>query len=142
MEQRTRDQVTNMMFNLATQGENRTRCTRRGVAALACPSSNDHPIVVALNTVTEVNGSDGCTGMLGDCGCEHAEAKLVVRLLNSRGPLGLWMFCSLSPCVACAHLIARSGLFTHVYWGKSHRTVKKSTRILRAANIIAEKWWA
>lgn len=52
-----------------------------------------------------------CTGVVGGCGCSHAEPRAVMQALESRVhyPEAQVLFCLYSPCTNCANIILDSG---------------------------------
>lgn len=66
-----------------------------------------------------------CTGERGNCGCPHAELKLLMDALRSgmRGPF--IMATNYSPCTSCAHAIIASGIVSAVAF---FHTTKHDTR--------------
>lgn len=51
------------------------------------------------------NGDDGCTGEEGNCGCTHAEDRLLSLIPN---PVKICI--THSPCMSCAKLLVKCGV--------------------------------
>ena len=89
----------------------------------------------------EVNGpakGSTCSGGEGSCGCMHAEAKLIMRML-SEGRQHTHLEVTLAPCVHCAHLIVAVGWVKRVTYLQDYRD-KRGVRIMRDAGLEVEKW--
>lgn len=106
-------------------------CTRAGVGALAGKIVAGELVVLGAAS----NGSAICTAIEGACGCIHAEARLIVRLLREHpGVRGLAMFTSTAPCPQCAQLIVESRIVSSIAWGMPWRS-DLGERIVVASGI-------
>lgn len=59
----------------------------------------------------------GCSGVLGGCGCIHAEARLVLRAMRMHANVRGIVVTSYSPCTNCANLLVESKICVGVVWG-------------------------
>tara|TARA_R100000152_G_C6728751_1_gene153712 strand:- start:9 stop:359 length:351 start_codon:yes stop_codon:yes gene_type:complete len=105
-----------------------SKCRRRPVAARFGPK-------IAVNG--PANGST-CSGYVGNCGCMHAEAKLIMEMLKE-GREHPHLEVTLAPCVQCAHLIVAVGWIKRVTYTHDYRD-KQGVRIIRNAGLEVEKW--
>lgn len=70
------------------------------------------------NIVTAKNGNPGtCTGIIGQCGCQHAEHKLLKKMPN---PVAVSV--SHAPCIDCAKKLVSAGVRTVTYLKPYRRT--------------------
>lgn len=111
--------VMEILAQLKADAAAHSRCLRRICAA-------------RINDLVVFNGPGNlsCTGLQGDCGCMHAEARLIATMLK-RGTLETvlvgvptTLLTTLSPCVACAHLIGESGFVTRWLYLRQYRETK------------------
>jgi deoxycytidylate deaminase len=63
------------------------------------------------NIMTAKNGNPGtCNGVVGKCGCQHAEYKLLKKMPN---PMAVSV--SHAPCLDCAKRLVEAGVNTVTY---------------------------
>lgn len=87
------------------------------------------------------NGFDeaesSCTNEVGNCGCPHAEQKLILELprILDQDIGQLIMCCLYSPCTQCANLIVLSKLFHLVIFETLTEHDKRGEKILHRHGI-------
>ncbi len=61
-----------------------------------------------------------CTNIVGNCGCSHAEPRMVMKLLHDgyAGGKKFVLLCEYSPCTNCANIILDSNLFHGIIYHK------------------------
>lgn len=125
-----------MALDDASWAERGTRCLRRGTAArLFHPKGSTTSTWRAMNTPVL-----GCTNETGRCGCQHAEPRVLFKALSELGGLlGLTLITTLSPCTACANLIAAAGMIDEVYYLRPLVHDMLGLQILEAAEIWREQ---
>ena len=96
-----------------------TSCLRRGTASRAAAVVDG--VLDIQPSIVYVNGSVGCTGAMGSCGCCHAEQRLVVDLLRRPVSPKRVLLSTLEPCQSCANLVVESALFDVVAWLMAYR---------------------
>ncbi len=107
-----------------------TMCLRRGTAArIVTPHGG---FWRAMNAPVL-----SCTNMVGNCGCQHAEPRVIAKMLHESGlpPWKLTTLVTLSPCTACANLLVGLKRFDGVYWLRPLVHDLRGLRILEAAGI-------
>lgn len=108
------DTLSAVSYYLVDKGQHAKRstsCLRKGVAASAMFEKR----LIATEINGPVNGG-ACKNVPGQCGCEHAEQKLLRHpaVLASTKPLVL--LTTYAPCVGCAEAILSSGKFCAWYY--------------------------
>jgi len=108
---------------LAEYAEGKRTCKRK---AVGCSIIEIHTRLPGVNRIVlSHNGPSGfeneCSGVVGNCGCSHAEPRAVFKYLNKlKKDYGdcLWsiMICNYSPCTNCANIIVDSGIITAVVY--------------------------
>ncbi len=91
-----------------------------------------------MNLATTMNGPSGteCTNKVGDCGCSHAEPRVlfyIARFLRCTQPYT--MVCTYSPCTNCANIIVDSKLIDTVYYETLTEHDKRGVAILEAGGV-------
>lgn len=74
--------------------------------------------------------NDGCTGVKGDCGCNHAEQNAFAKLRTDKE--GLTMVVLHNPCKYCAGLIITSGQIAEVLYLEEYRCTIGLDRLMKA----------
>lgn len=110
------------------EAQRRTQCRNRG-----CACSLHGPVTGEMLEGT-INGSPRCTGVKGQCGCVHAEARMIIWALK-HGRCNLTMLVTLSPCTHCANLIVESGAVKRVFFLEEYDTDPQGLWIIRGAGI-------
>lgn len=110
----------------------RSTCKRLQVAALVCDSAFKVIHAMGYNGPAAGEANDACRDEKGNCGCVHAEANALVKLRTSER--GCYMFCTTSPCEACAKLIVNSGAISQVLYLEDYRSML-GKRIIVAAGL-------
>lgn len=133
MDQLTLTAMRDKIVSATLAAERSTRCKRKGAAALATDAEMQ-AVIVAHNGPTHIS----CTAELGNCGCQHAEARLVMQLMRLTTLDQSWrpdiLLTTLAPCVACAYLIAESGRFRTVLHLREYHDAR-GAEILRRAGL-------
>ncbi|UOF80033.1 deoxycytidylate deaminase [Caudoviricetes sp.] len=94
-----------------------------------------------VKTIDAVNGHQlhSCTAEPGSCGCPHAEAKLVLKMLEHKAEAGGILVTTMSPCSACAWLIRLSGYAATVAYLEEYDNDRSGITVLRAGGIEVVK---
>lgn len=109
----------------ARHAELSTKCRRGGVAA-------------RLGERWEINGNPHCSAVPGACGCQHAEAALLIKALREGEYRRGVLLTTLNPCTNCAHLIIESELVTKAFYLREYRDLR-GIQMLRDAGIETRK---
>ena len=76
-----------------------------------------------------------CTGEPGNCGCIHAEANAIAKLMTTEG--GLILYCTTAPCIQCAGLIINTGRIARVFYSTEYRD-PRSLELFQLGKVICE----
>jgi len=120
------DEIAQRLRREADIAERSSMCLRRGCAASF--------IEKGRAGLLELNGpykTSSCSGVSGQCGCVHAEARLILRMLRA-GYIGAErvLLVTSSPCITCANLILESRLFTSVRWLRDTESQPEGRQLL------------
>lgn len=98
----------------------KTDCLRKLVVARAFRvTQSGSLLLVGLDVNGPADPCFACSNETGNCGCFHAEQKLVHRLFRVGCPKKyLLLVLPWSPCTTCANHIAACGFFWGVLYGK------------------------
>lgn len=78
-------------------------------------------------------GNHACTGVMGRCGCLHAEINALLKV-DGNLPNKV-MFVTMEPCIDCATAIAQAGVKT-VYYCDQYRQANSGTGLLTKCGIV------
>jgi len=82
-----------------------------------------------------------CSGVVGGCGCVHAESKAAIRIAEESELFdhGILVVCSYSPCTPCAHVLVLTRRVRVVVWDILTLHDKRGADVLRAAGVYTEE---
>jgi deoxycytidylate deaminase len=90
-------------------------CLRKAVGCAAVTVINDVPALIYMKHNGPSRDGHECSNEVGNCGCSHAEPRVVqgaIEGLQDASPnMPLILLCTYSPCTNCANIIIDSGLF-------------------------------
>ena len=118
--------------------ESVTTCRRRGTMARAVIINGES---LRSTLFVAVNGGRECASIPGECGCTHAEQRLVVQALKSTeklDPRVSAVLTTLEPCEQCANLIVECGLFSSVAWLQEYRGGKGRETLKRGGIMVID----
>lgn len=122
------DEIYLGMASLIAQ---RSRCTRLRVGCVVTTANG-----VVLGAA--VNGQPGeCTGVVGACGCAHAEDGAIQWALDERAIAHV--YCTHQPCAECAQTLIYLGGARLVRWLHPYR-LPDGAELLIAAGIDARRF--
>jgi deoxycytidylate deaminase len=119
------EQLIQQLKDITIRAKEQQTCKRK---AVGCSIVRLDPDGLVREVVFTHNGPsrDGheCTGEVGNCGCSHAEPRIVIQAL--KGQLGRYvhssqsskavLVCTYSPCTNCANVIIDSGIIHAVVY--------------------------
>jgi deoxycytidylate deaminase len=107
-------------------------CKRKTNGAVVFPPDFSRVLAIGYNGPSVGKNNDACRGpeAVGSCGCAHAEANAVVKL-TERGI----MYCTTSPCEACASLIVNSRRIVTVVYAQPYRDADEGIHTLAGGNV-------
>ncbi len=95
-------------------------CKRASCGAVLFPADFSGVAALGYNGPPIGQPNDACRNVQGDCGCAHAEASAIAKLVDRRQPL--IMYSTTMPCETCAGLIVNCRAVRAVVWSKVYRT--------------------
>jgi deoxycytidylate deaminase len=119
-------QEINKMFQEQLDfAERNQKCLRKAVGCTAITVSNIYdaskmnnpgltPLVIEMAHNGPSREDQVCSNVVGNCGCSHAEPRVVQAALEegiTSDTMPLILLCTYSPCTNCANIIIDSGLF-------------------------------
>jgi deoxycytidylate deaminase len=118
---------------LETQAKE-TKCLRKGVGSGLFNSNLDELIMLAING--PVHDSIKCTNEKGNCGCGHAEPRVIIEALKGcKYCYKYTMISSFSPCLPCTDAILKFGRINTVIYDVFAPHHPQACNVLRAAGI-------
>ena len=111
------------------------QCERKQVGCIIFPEDFSEVCAIGYNG-PPVGGGHICTGESGKCGCVHAEANAISKLNTAER--NLILYCTWSPCIMCAGLIANTKRISRVLYTHPWRDLP-SKPVLNAARISLEQ---
>lgn len=96
---------------------NLSYCKRLKVGCIILPEDFTEVFSIGYNGPPRGVRNDSCTGLTGDCGCIHAEANAIAKLMRRDKSI---LITTHSPCKQCAGLILntpsiRTVMYAHAY---------------------------
>lgn len=76
-------------------------CKRRQVGCVIVPPDFTKVLSIGYNGPCRTTANDSCTGERNQCGCVHAEANALAKLVSEEPAV---MLCTCAPCYNCAAL--------------------------------------
>jgi len=115
------DRLDLLFDQIAEYADIKQICKRKSVGCCAIAfNSNGEPFLIGLTVNGPVRDFE-CSNEVGNCGCSHAEPRLIIYLLQEdikkkieNEPI--FLMCTYSPCTNCANIIIESGLFLGVFY--------------------------
>ena len=109
-----KDLLNNLFEEIKEFAERNQTCLRKAVGCAAVSFQDDgSPFVVTMKHNGPSREDHECTNEVGNCGCSHAEPRVVQALLEELDmTMPLVLICTYSPCTTCANIIIDSGLFS------------------------------
>lgn len=108
-------------------------CKRAKVGAVIIKVDFTQVLSIGYNGPASGLDNDSCNGLVGNCGCCHAETNALIKL-QSPGVLLLTM----SPCVLCAAYICNSPVIGVIYQ-EEYRSLE-GVKLLRKADMPILRW--
>lgn len=136
------DSFNVMLARIMKDADHVTRCRRRGCGAAAIAEDGTH---WGPEYNGPVNDSRTCDNIQGNCGCCHAEQRLLSWMgfggsMEWTNLQGTWTLIStLSPCTNCANLIVISKQFKEVRYLYKLNHDQRGIDILESAGITVKK---
>ena len=112
-----------------------SQCSRKQVGCIIFPEDFSAVEAIGYNG-PPTGGGHECTGKSGSCGCVHAEANAISKLNTAER--NLILFCTWSPCIRCAGLIANTKRISRVLYYHPWRDLPAKP-ILNAAGVSFEQ---
>lgn len=112
--------------------EQKTTCLRKKVAAGL--------VVEGKFIIQAINGSGNkCSNEKGNCGCAHAEPKVLLAYLKKRLKLHhsytVQLYSIYSPCSFCADIIIGSDIVSEIYYAILTEHDRRGLRLLKEAGL-------
>jgi len=120
---RVKPSFTDIYMNLASDLAARSHCVRAQVGAVLTKDTR----IISIGYNGPPAGTHNCDEEWPDTGCErdsrgscslalHAEENAILYATrNGSNTVGSTLYCTLSPCIACARLILSSGIKLVIY---------------------------
>ena len=120
---RFKPSFTDIYMNLASDLAARSHCVRAQVGAVLTKDTR----IISIGYNGPPAGTHNCDEEWPDTGCErdsrgscslalHAEENAILYATrNGSNTVGSTLYCTLSPCIACARLILSSGIKLVIY---------------------------
>lgn len=116
----------------------RQECLRKAVGCASLLIHNDGH-TTKTDMVHNGPSREGhvCSNEVGNCGCSHAEPRLVQEILKRGGVQGtLILVCTYSPCTNCANIVIDSGLFSGCVYDILTEHDKRGAEFLKEAMLV------
>ena len=146
MELQTRPDWDTYFMEIAEVVKRRGNCRRRQVAAIIVKnrriiSTGYNGTPPGIRNCCE-GGCPRCAAddvpsgaKLDECICAHAEENAIVQAAYHGVALeGSTLYCTISPCLACARMIITAGIKA-VIFGKEYRFTEQAAGLLREAGV-------
>lgn len=107
-------ELEDIFIAILAYAERRNDCLRKSVGCAAITFDNFKPMTISIACNGSSRPDHLCSNIVGNCGCSHAEPRLVQNLLkigNKIKDMPLIIICTYSPCTNCANIIIDSKLF-------------------------------
>lgn len=122
-------------FDFADKLSDLSCCKRAQVGAVVFPFDCSAVYALGYNGPARGRDNDSCTEEEGRCGCAHAEANAIATLDPSRVKRPTFMYCTHTPCVACANAILNCGAISVVFHRNQYRDMA-GILMLQEAGIV------
>lgn len=96
-------------------------CKRAKCAAIVVPIDFSGITAIGYNGPPSGIDNASCTGEEGQCGCCHAEANALIKLVDTRRA---YLLCTTAPCVYCAGLILNKKTIRAVFYDLTYRDTR------------------
>jgi deoxycytidylate deaminase len=131
-------EINTMFSELLEFAERNQKCLRKavGCAAITSQSIEGANTPLLIHQVHNGPSRDGheCTNEVGNCGCSHAEPRLVQAALEENySEMPLIILCTYSPCTNCANIVIDSGLFKGIIYSILTEHDKRGAQFLKEA---------
>lgn len=135
---------------IRTEAEENQICKRKAVGS-AILLFDVAPDLITI--ITAINGpshpTNECTNEVGNCGCSHAEPKVILHFLQKHQKEGnetVILLSTYSPCVPCANLIIEAGFIDAVayeiyapHWARGVEMLRKVLPVWHTREQITEE---
>lgn len=125
-------------------------CKRHAVGCVIFKADCTQILSIGYNGPASGVEHERCTGEVGTCGCIHAEINAFTKL-NCKEAYPALIYCTVSPCLNCANVIANSMAIKAVIYGElcRHSGVRESLNkigiplltIEEIKDEILTEWW-
>ena len=126
-----KDEILEHLIELKLWAENNQTCLRKAVGCkvVLFERGNVLSMGIAHNGPSVVGAV--CSNEVGNCGCSHAEPRVIQQLYRFSDTRKFWMLCTYSPCTNCANIIIDSGLIVGVIYEILTDHDKRGAKLLR-----------
>jgi deoxycytidylate deaminase len=108
-------------------------CKRKSVGSVIVEQLDSLTHYISPDINGPIHPSIECTNEVGNCGCAHAEPKIIMAYLKNRKKQGpTVLYSTYTPCTPCAHLIIGSGVIDLVVWEIDAPHWARAEEMLRA----------
>lgn len=120
---------------LDSDPEEETNCKRKLVRCWAFTAYEEDG---ELTKVLKANNGSNyiCSNEVGNCGCAHAETRVILGLMKTQVPGPFVLLVNYSPCSNCANLIVDSKLIIAVAYRHVTEHDKRGLAILQKNSIL------
>jgi deoxycytidylate deaminase len=132
-------EINTMFLEQLEFAERNQVCLRKAVGCSAITAQEVEGLMTPLLIYRVHNGpsvpGNKCTNEVGNCGCSHAEPRMVLEALdqNYAENMPLIMLCTYSPCTNCANIVIDSGLFKGIIYSILTEHDKRGAQFLKEA---------